>query len=77
MWLGERFVADGWPTGVGNMLRCFPWLKASGRQNLLLVHPAPFVRAIAGVGAIGSHATLGGDHHNCVSPSQAFPLVWL
>src|SRR5258708_11902625 len=42
MWLVERFVADGWPTGVGNMFRCFPWLKASGRQNLLLVHPAPF-----------------------------------
>ena len=74
MWLVEHFGADGWPTGVGDMLRCFPWLKASGRRNLLLVHPAPFVRAIAGVGANGSHATLGGDHRNRVSPSQAFLL---
>ncbi len=74
MWQLVRFAAPGPPTGVGNMWRCFPWLKASGRQNLLLVHLVPFVRTIAGVGAIDSHAMLGGDHCSCVSPSQAFPL---
>ena len=66
MWQADPFVAPGSPTGVGNMWRCFHWLKPSRRPSLLLVHPVPCVRIIAGVGMIGSHATPGGDHRTCV-----------
>ena len=65
MWQGEHFDAPGSPTGVGNMWRCFLWLELSRRPSLLLVHPVPCGRIIAGAGRIGSLATLGGDHRNC------------
>ena len=77
MWQVDHFVEPGSPTGVGNMWRCFPWLKSSRRPSLLLVHPVPCVRIIAGVGRIGSHATPGGDHRNSVSLSLAFLLFSL
>ncbi len=63
MWPGERFAVAGSPTGVGNMSRCFPWLKPSWGPSLQLVHPVRCVRIIAGIGMIGAHATPGGDHH--------------
>src|SRR5690348_5574710 len=47
MWQDARFVASGQPTGGGNMLRCFHYLRLCLRENLLLVHPELFVRAIA------------------------------
>src|SRR5947209_16213568 len=72
MWPVERFAAPGQPTGVGNMWRCFPWLKPSRRPSLLLVHLVPSVRIIAGVGRIGSHATVGGDLHRRASRSLAY-----
>jgi hypothetical protein len=65
----ELFVAAGPPTGVGNMLSCFHWLKPSLRLSLLLVH---LVRIIAGVGRTGSFAPPGGDPLSSVSPSQVF-----
>jgi hypothetical protein len=74
MWQVERFAVPGPPTGAGNMLRCFPWLKTSRRPSHLLVHPVLSVRIIAGVGRIGSHATPGSDHRSSVSLSLAFPL---
>jgi hypothetical protein len=77
MWPVERFAVPGPPTGAGNMWRCFPWLGPSRRPSLLLVHPVPSVRIIAGVGRIGSHATPGGDHRSSVSLSLAFPLFQL
>jgi hypothetical protein len=77
MWPVERFAVAGPPTGVGNMWRCFPWLKPSQRPSLLLVHPVRCVRIIAGVGMIGSRAMPGGDHPNCGLPSLVFPLFSL
>ena len=77
MWQAGPCGAPGRPTGSGNMLRCFHWLKPSRRQNLLLVHLVPSGRTIAGAGTTGSRATPGSDHHNCASPSLEFPLVWL
>jgi hypothetical protein len=77
MWLVERFAANGRPTGVGNMLKYFLWLRQNLKQNLLLVHPGPFVRAIAGVGRTGSPAMPGWDHRNCVSVSLVCPLFSL
>jgi hypothetical protein len=56
------------------MLRCFHYLRLCLRQNLLLVRPGPFVRAIAGVGKPGSTATPGGDLRKCVSVLPVFPL---
>ncbi len=76
MWQADPFVAPGWPTGVGNTLRSFLWFRLSRRPSLLLVHPAPCVHITAGVGRTGSPAMPGSDHHNCVSVSLAFPLVW-
>src|SRR6266568_7386254 len=74
MWPVEHFAVAGPPTGVGNMLRCFHWLKPSRRPSLLLVHPVPCVRITAGVGTLGSLTTPGGDHRSSVSLSQVFPL---
>ena len=73
MWPVERFAVAGPPTGVGNMWRCFPWLKPSRRPSLLLVHPVRCVRIRAFVGRIGSRATPGGDPHGCASRSLAYP----
>jgi hypothetical protein len=73
MWQVERFAAPGPLIGASNALRCFHWL-ASPRAFRL--HPAPLVlcvRITAGVGKIGSHATLGRDHLNCASQLLAFP----
>ncbi len=70
-------AAPGPPTGVGNMWRCFHWLKPSQRPSLLLVHLVRCVRIIAGVGRIGSHATPGGDHRTCVLPWLVFLIFWL
>jgi len=67
MWPVERFAAPGQPTGVGNMWRCFPWLKPSRRPSLLLVHPVPSVRIIVGVGMIGWYVMLGRDLPNGAS----------
>ncbi len=66
MWPVERFAVPGSPTGAGNMLKCFHWLRPSRRPSLLLVLLVRCVRIRAFVGRIGSHATPGGDHHNCV-----------
>jgi hypothetical protein len=41
---------------------------------LLLAHRVQFVRITAGIGSIGSHRTLGGDHRNYASPWLAFQL---
>ncbi len=65
------------PTFVGNLLRCFHWLKLSRRLGLLLVPLVLCVHIRACVGATGLHATLGGDHPDCMSLSQAFPLFLL
>jgi len=67
MWQDERFAAPGQPTGVGNMLRCFPWLKPSRRPSLLLVYPVRCVRIRTFVGRTGSPAMPRPDHRNCVS----------
>ncbi len=72
----EHFAVPGLPTGVGNTLRSFPWVRPSRRPSLLLVHPVLCVHITAGVGRTGSPAMPGSDHRNCVSLSLAFPLFW-
>src|SRR5260370_10016065 len=57
-----------------HFLRCFHCLRLCLRQNLLLVRPGPFVRAIAGVGKPGSTATPAADPRKCVSVLPVFPL---
>src|SRR5712691_10188126 len=72
MWQGVHFVAPGQSTGVGNMLRCFHCLRLCLRENLLLVHPGPFVRAIVGIGKTDWLATQASDHHTCGSVLLGF-----
>jgi hypothetical protein len=65
------------PTFVGNLLRCFLWQTCPQAFALPLAHRVRFVRIIVGEGLIGSHATPGGDHRNCVSLLREFPLFLL
>lgn len=69
-----HFVALGWHTGAANMSRYFRLRKCPKAFRLLLAHRVRFGRIIAGVGSIGLHRTLGGDHHNFVSPRLSFRL---
>jgi len=48
------------------MVKYFLWPRQNLKQNLLLVHPGPFVRARAFVGRTGSPAMPAWDHRNCV-----------
>ena len=77
MWQAECCAALGRPIGVGNTSKCSYWQKFPGA---LLLHPAllaPYVRITVGVGMIDLHATLGGDHRNCVSLLLVFLLFSL
>jgi hypothetical protein len=73
-WQAERFVAPGPLIGTVNTPRSSRLLNTLRGVSL---HHVPLVRCVritAGVGPIGSHATPGGDHRNCVLLSRAFPL---
>jgi hypothetical protein len=74
MCLVERFAAPGSPTGAGNMSRCFRLRIVRRAFPFPLAHHGLCVRITAGVGTIGSHAMLGGDHRSGASLSLAFPL---
>jgi hypothetical protein len=76
MWQVDPFAAPGWPIGVGNTSRCFPWLRFLRAFLLLLAHLGPSVRIGAGVGKIGLPATLGGDHRTYASAWLESPRFW-
>lgn len=78
IWQGARFVASGQPIGDGNMWRRFHCLRRGRRQNLLLVRPGLYVRAIAGVGKTASRAMrvqklLGRSRSGCSVFQQPLP----
>ncbi|EFH81052.1 hypothetical protein Krac_1723 [Ktedonobacter racemifer DSM 44963] len=68
----ERFAAPGLPIGVVNMPRSSRLSSAQREFPLHHVHLVRYVRIIAGVGLIGLPVMPGGNHRNCVLPSQAF-----
>ncbi|GHO82714.1 hypothetical protein [Dictyobacter formicarum] len=65
--MGKRFIVSAWTSDQ----RSYQVLCLTRFCGILVRDGQP-ESTIAGVGLIGSHAMLGGDHPNCVSLSQAF-----